>query len=90
MVIGITMVKVVPGQEKAISCSLKGREGIMDIYHIFGEYDFFVILQAEGLNRLNLLLADLQNAHDVIAARTVLVGYDDQMQHLNPVKALAC
>ena len=84
------MVKVVPGQEKSIYSTLKALDGILDIYHIFGEYDFFVILQAEGLNTLNRLLEDLQNTHYVIAARTVLVGYDDQMQQLNPIKALAC
>jgi len=44
MVIGITMVKVMPGQERLVYCSLKGKDGIQDVYHIFGEYDFFVVL----------------------------------------------
>ena len=52
MVIGITMVKVMPGQERLVYFSLKGKDGILDVYHIFGEYDFFVVLQAESLVKL--------------------------------------
>lgn len=84
------MVTAVPGQEKAIYCTLKALDGILDIYHIFGEYDFLVVLQAGGLNSLNRLLEDLQNTDGVTAARTVLVGYGDEMQQRNPVKVLAC
>jgi hypothetical protein len=34
MVIGITMVKVMPGQERLVYFSLKGKDGILDVYHI--------------------------------------------------------
>jgi hypothetical protein len=90
MVIGITMLKVIPGQEKSVYCILKGKDGILDVYHIFGDCDFFVILRAEGLARLNQLLEELQKTRYVTAARTILVGYDNDMMELNPVKALAC
>jgi len=89
MVIGITMVKVMPGQERSVYCSLKGKDGILDVYHIFGEYDFFVVLQAESLVKLKELIEDIQETHNVILARTILVGLNNGYQEHVPVKALA-
>ena len=40
MIVGIAMVKVVPGRVGSVYCFLKGKEGILDLYHVFGEYDF--------------------------------------------------
>ena len=85
MVIGITMVKVMPGQERLVYCSLKGKDGILDVYHIFGEYDFFVVLQAECLIKLKELIEDIH----VILARTILVGLNNGYPEHVPVKALA-
>jgi DNA-binding Lrp family transcriptional regulator len=70
MVIGTAIVKVMPGQERSVYCSLKGKRGILDLYHVFGEYDFFLIMQAESLAKLNGLMEDLQEDRRVIAART--------------------
>ena len=60
MVIGITMVKVMPGQERLVYCSFNGKDGILDVYHIFGEYDFFLVLQADSLVKLKELMEDIQ------------------------------
>ena len=89
MVIGITMVKVMPGQERLVYFSLKGKDGIRDVYHIFGEYDFFVVLQAECLVKLKELMEDIQYTHNVVLARTILVGLNNGFQDHVPVKALA-
>jgi len=59
---------------------LKGKDGILDVYHIFGEYDFFVVLQAESLVKLSELMENIQETHDVILARTILVGWDSGLQ----------
>ena len=64
------MVKVLPGQERSVYCSLKGKEGILDLYHVFGEYDFFLIMQAESLAKLNRLMEDIQESRHVITAQT--------------------
>lgn len=89
MVIGITMVKVLPGHERSAYCTLKREDEILDVYHIFGEYDFFVILQADGLARLNQLLESIQAIGNVIAVRTVLVGLDSSLPEIESFKALA-
>ena len=89
MVIGITMVKVLPGQERSVYCSLNGKDGILDVYHIFGEYDFFVVLQAECLIKLKELMEDIQYTHNVVLARTILVVSNSGCQEQTLVKALA-
>ena len=83
MVIGVTMVRVVPGQERTVYNTLKRKEGIKDVYHVFGEYDFFVIAQAEGISKLNQLMENIRDIYDVTNARTILVGKDDGLRELN-------
>ena len=70
MVIGTAIVKVMPSQEGAVYCSLKGKEGILDLYHVFEEYDFFLIMKAESLAKLNGLMEDVQEDRRVIAVQT--------------------
>jgi hypothetical protein len=71
MIMGIVMVKVMPGLERSVYCFLKGKEGILDLYHVFGEYDFFLILQAESLAKLKELVANIQESHNAIKARFI-------------------
>ena len=72
MVIGVTMVKVVPGQERTVYNALREIEGIKDVYHVFGEYDFVVILEVEGLSVLNRLVDVIREIHNVTATQTVV------------------
>jgi DNA-binding Lrp family transcriptional regulator len=72
MVIGVTMVKVVPGQEKTVYNSLQEIDGIKDVYHVFGEYDFVVIIEVEGLSMLNRLVDVIREIDNVTATQTVV------------------
>ena len=54
MVIGITMIKTAPDQEKAGFDALRETEGVKEIYNLFGEFDLFLILEALDRARLNL------------------------------------
>jgi len=72
MVIGVTMIKVVPGQERTVFNALKDTEGIKDVYHVFGEYDFVVILEVEGLSVLNRIVDVIREIHNVTATQTVV------------------
>jgi DNA-binding Lrp family transcriptional regulator len=72
MVIGVTMVKVVPGQERSVYNAIKEIEGIKDVYHVFGEYDFVVILEVDGLSVLNRLVDVIREIHHVTATQTVV------------------
>ncbi|MBC2699649.1 MAG: Lrp/AsnC family transcriptional regulator [ANME-2 cluster archaeon] len=72
MVIGVIMVNVVPGQEKAAYNQLMNVNGIKEIYHVFGEYDFIVISEVEGLSTLNKLVDTIRESENVTATQTVV------------------
>lgn len=76
MVIGVTMLKVMPGHERSVYHVLKGKEGVKDIYHVFGEYDFFVIMQADGIARINSIVENIRDLYNVTTADKVLIGRD--------------
>ncbi len=89
MVIGVTMIKVMPGRERAVYYAIKSMIGVLDIYHIFGEFDFFVVVKAEGLSKLNQIVGGFQEIKDIIAVRTILVGLDNCSCEHEPMKVLA-
>jgi len=72
MVIGVTMVKVVPGQEKTVYSALQRIDGIKDVYHVFGEFDFVVIIEVDGLSMLNKLVDVIREIDNVTATQTVV------------------
>jgi len=63
MVIGITMIKIVPDHEKAGYDALREIEGVKEIYHLFGEFDLFLILEALDRAKLDQLLEEIR-IHD--------------------------
>lgn len=72
MVIGVTLVNVVPGQEKAAYNELIKIKGIKDVYHVFGEYDFVVISNVEGLSALNKLVDTIRESENVTSTQTIV------------------
>lgn len=74
MVIGITMLKVVPGQEKACYDALRHIVGIKEIHHLFGEFDFFLILDAIDKKDLILLLEDIRGRKHVLGTWSLMVS----------------
>ncbi|AEA47082.1 Lrp/AsnC ligand binding domain-containing protein [Archaeoglobus veneficus] len=72
MVIGVTMVNVSPGKEKDVYVVIKGMKNVRDIYHVFGEFDFVVIIQAESLSELNRTVDDIRSVDGVTKTQTVV------------------
>jgi uncharacterized protein with GYD domain len=73
MVIGVTMINVVPGQEKATYNELCTLDGIKEVYHVFGEYDDFVaVIEVQGLSTLNKLVDLIRENKSVTATKTVI------------------
>jgi len=56
------MVNVLPGKERIAFNELNRIEGIKDIYHVFGEYDFVVIIEVEDLGHLNHIVDLIREA----------------------------
>jgi DNA-binding Lrp family transcriptional regulator len=72
MVIGVTMINVLPGYEKAAYRELKNIEGIKDVYPVFGEYDFVVIIDVEDLSILNAVVDRIRESETVTATQTII------------------
>ena len=72
MVIGVTMINVLPGYEKAAYRELKNIEGIKDVYHVFGEFDFVVIIDVEDLYTLNYVVDIIRQQETVKTTKTII------------------
>lgn len=72
MVVGITMINVLPGYEKAAYRELKNIEGIKDVYHVFGEYDFVIIIDVEDMAILNDVVDRVRESETVITTKTIV------------------
>ena len=66
------MIIVLPGYEKAAYRELKNIEGIKDVYHVFGEYDFVVIIDVEDLYTLNDVVDVIRQSEIVKATKTII------------------
>ncbi|KKG87270.1 AsnC family transcriptional regulator [Methanosarcina mazei] len=69
---GISMINVLPGYEKAAFRELKNIEGIKDVYHVFGEYDFVVIIDVKDLSILNAVVDRIRESETVTATQTII------------------
>lgn len=74
MVISIALIKVVPGKEKPVYHALKNMDGVRSLYHIFGDHDFFLIMDAKSKEELDLMVEKIREIYGVAAADTVLIG----------------
>jgi uncharacterized protein with GYD domain len=72
LVIGVTLVNVVPGQEKAAYNELLNIKGIKDVYHVFGQFDFVVISNVDGLSALNKLVDTIRESGNVTKTQTIV------------------
>jgi DNA-binding Lrp family transcriptional regulator len=66
------MINVLPGYEKAAYRELRNIEGIKDAYHVFGEYDFVVIIDVPDLSVLNSVVDRIRESETVTATQTII------------------
>ncbi len=76
VVIGLTMIKVKPGYEKSAYRALQKRSEIKDIYSLFGEFSFFLIMQAKEKPMLDQLMTDIRKGDMVVKTSPVMVASD--------------
>jgi Transcriptional regulators len=72
MVIGVTMLNVLPGSEKTAYTELKSFAGVKDVYHVFGEFDFVVIVELETLRELNDVVDKIRENPKVTSTQTIV------------------
>jgi DNA-binding Lrp family transcriptional regulator len=72
MVVGVTLVNVVPGFERSVFDVLRAMPRIRELYHVFGEYDFLVILEVESLPVLSKNVDEIRAVEGVTTTHTVV------------------
>jgi|GEM_PF-829883 len=77
LIMGIAMVKTMPGQERSVYSALKDGDGIKSIHHAFGEYDFFVLIQAMGLTSLEKRVKEIKRTQGVAETRAIVSNLSD-------------
>jgi DNA-binding Lrp family transcriptional regulator len=77
MVFGLTMIKVSSGQERSVYAHLQKRPEVRDVYRLFGEYSFFLVMQAEERNGLSRMLSEIKARENVIKTGPVLLTADE-------------
>jgi len=77
MLFGLTMIKVSSGRERSVYAHLQKRPEVRDVYRLFGEYSFFLVMQAEERNGLGRMLSDINDREDVIKTGPVLLTADE-------------
>lgn len=70
------MIKVSPGQEGSVYAHLQKRPEIRDVYRLFGEYSFFLVMQAEERNAFSRMLGEIATRENVIKAEPILFSRD--------------
>lgn len=60
------MIKVRSDKEISVYADLKKRPEVRDVYRLFGEYDFFLVMQADGEKRLGQMMSQIKEGENVI------------------------
>jgi DNA-binding Lrp family transcriptional regulator len=77
MVFGMTMIKVSSGQERSVYAHLQKRPEVRDVYRLFGEYSFFLVMQAEERNGLSRMLSEIKARENVIKTGPFLLSAEE-------------
>ncbi len=72
MVIGVTMINVVPGEERTVYNQLTGISGVREVFHVFGEYDFISIIDVNGLTDINKSVDTIREIEGVTSTKTII------------------
>jgi DNA-binding Lrp family transcriptional regulator len=70
MIIGFTMVNVVRGAEHEVWQELMKIGGVTQVVHVFGEFDYIIIIEANELSELNHAVDDIRLIQGVTTTHT--------------------
>jgi hypothetical protein len=82
MVLGLTMIKVRPGYEISAYSDLKKRPEVRNIYRLFGEYNFFLVMRADGKSNFNQILKEIKDKELVVKTGPVLLTTDNDLVNM--------
>jgi DNA-binding Lrp family transcriptional regulator len=70
MVIGFAMVNVVRGTEYEVWQELVKIDGVIRVVHVFGEFDYIVIIEVDELSELNHAVDNIRLIQGVTTTHT--------------------
>ncbi len=76
------MIKVRSGQERSVYADLQKRPEVRDVYRLFGEYNFFLVMQADGKNGLGQMLSQIKEEQNVIKTGPLLFTTDSDLDKI--------
>ena len=83
------MIKVRSDKERLVYADLKKRPEVRDIFRLFGEYDFFLVMQAYGKKSLGQMLSQIEEGENVIKIGPVLFTVDSDLGKITEVNSVA-
>jgi DNA-binding Lrp family transcriptional regulator len=72
MVSAVCMINVKLGKEVQVRRELSMFEGVKELLHLFGEYDFLVIIKADDLRQVNYIVDKIREIDGVTATKTII------------------
>ncbi len=72
MVAAVCMINVDLGKEITVRRELSMFEGVKELLHLFGEYDFLVIIKAGDLRQVNYIVDKIREINGVSATKTII------------------
>jgi DNA-binding Lrp family transcriptional regulator len=72
MVAAVCMINVELGKEIKVRRDLSMFEGVKELLHLFGEYDFLVIIKASDLRQVNYVVDKIREIDGVSATKTII------------------
>ncbi len=71
------MIKVRSDDERSVYADLQKRPEVKDVYRLFGEYNFFLVIQAAERARFERVLKEIEAEEKVIGTGPILLTADD-------------
>jgi DNA-binding Lrp family transcriptional regulator len=72
MVVGVCMINVELGKENAVRKEIARIDGVRELLHLFGEYDFIAIIETDGLKALNDTVDTIRTLKGVTSTKTII------------------
>jgi uncharacterized protein with GYD domain len=72
MVIGVTMITAVPGEERSVYNNITKISGVREVFHVFGEFDFIAIIEVSTLSEINKAVDAIRTDEAVTSTKTII------------------
>lgn len=71
-VAAVCMINVSLGKEVQVRRELSMFEGVKELLHLFGEYDFLVVIKADDLRQVNYIVDKMREIDGVTSTKTII------------------